>query len=217
MTSAIRLWTGALVAAAASLLWSAGGASAQQVVPAAGPAPVQTAQAQPAAPAPQPPVKIVDEVKIGALAHDVGFLGHHRESGADINLELLFASPDILRYIWHPRPHFGADINSDGKTSNYYAGLTWGGTFYEPHWSRGDGFFALLSVGGSVNDGKISTTDPTRKSLGSHVLFKEGLDLGYKLNDVVSIAAYIDHISNANLANRNEGITNVGARVGYKF
>ncbi len=68
-----------------------------------------------------------------------------------------------------------------------------------------------------MNDGKISTRDPKRKSLGSHILFKEGVDLGYQLNDVVSVAVFIDHISNAGLANRNEGITNGGLRFGYKF
>jgi lipid A 3-O-deacylase len=162
-------------------------------------------------------VKILDEVKFGLLAHDIPLGGHHREEGFDINLEFLFASPDIFRLIWSPRPHVGADINVYGKTSSYYAGLTWGGIFYEPHVFVGDGIFAYLSLGGSVNDGKISTTDPTRKSLGSHVLFREGLDLGYQLSPRLSLAAFIDHISNANLANRNEGLTNAGMRVGFKF
>ena len=54
----------------------------------------------------------VDELKVGGLAHDVGFLGHHVESGADVNVELLFTSPDLLRYIGSPRPHIGADINT---------------------------------------------------------------------------------------------------------
>jgi len=126
-------------------------------------------------------------------------------------------SPDIFRYILRPRPVFGADINSNGDTSNYYAGLAWGGTFYKPGWNRDDGFFGYFTFGPSVNDGKISTNDPHRKSLGSHVLFREGGDLGYQITARVSVAAFIDHISNAGLANRNEGITNGGVRFGYKF
>jgi len=178
----------------------------------------QTAQA----PAPQPPpsptaIRILDEMKVGLLAHDIGFLGHHKESGLDVNLELLFASPDFFKYILSPRPHLGADLNDDGKTSNYYFGLTWGGVFYSPNWNRGDGFFAYLGVGGSVNDGRIFTHDPTRKSLGSYELFHEGLDIGYQLNSVVSVSAFLDHISNASLAAHNQGITNGGARVGLKF
>jgi hypothetical protein len=33
----------------------------------------------------------IDELKLGALAHDVPIFGTHVESGADINLEVLFA------------------------------------------------------------------------------------------------------------------------------
>ena len=47
-------------------------------------------------------LKVVDEVKLGALAHDVGFLGHHLEKGIDVNLEMLFTPPDILSVIGSP-------------------------------------------------------------------------------------------------------------------
>jgi lipid A 3-O-deacylase len=177
----------------------------------------QTAQSTAQTPPSPAAVKILDEFKIGLLAHDVALFGHHRERGVDGNFELLFASPDILRYIWSPRPHIGVDANVNGKTTSYYAGLTWGGIFYQPGWNRDDGFFAYLAIGGSVNDGKISTTDPHRKSLGSHELFREGLDIGYRFNSIVSFSGFVDHISNANLANRNEGLTNAGGRVGFKF
>jgi lipid A 3-O-deacylase len=215
----------ALVGAAVLVTLSHAPAAMAQLV--TGPAPTsqaQTAQTQTAQTPPpqaQPQMatstRIVDEVKLGLLAHDIGFLGHHVEGGEDVNAEILFTSPDFLRYIFSPRPHIGVDINGSGYTSNYYAGLTWGGVFYRPGWNRGDGFFAYFSEGGSYNDGKITSTVSNRKSLGSHELFKEGLDVGYQLNDVVSVAGYIDHISNADLANHNAGITNCGLRFGYKF
>lgn len=180
------------------------------------PAPAaQSAQTQPASSAST--LRILDELKLGFLAHDVGIGGHHKENGYDLNGEILFASPWFFKYIWSPRPHFGIDGNINGKTTFYYAGLTWDWLFYKPGWSHDDGFFAALALGGSVNDGKISTTDPNRKSLGSHVLFREGLDLGYRLNSLLSLSGFIDHSSNAGLANRNEGITNAGMRVGLKF
>ena len=53
--------------------------------------------------------------------------------------------------------------------------------------------------------------------LGSTFLFRESLELGYQINPVVSVSAILDHISNANLAKRNAGITNAGARFGVKF
>jgi lipid A 3-O-deacylase len=163
--------------------------------------------------------KLIDEVKIGVLSHDVGFLGHHVESGADINLEVLFPSPDILGYIGSPRPHIGADINTSGNTSDGYLGLTWGWTLFPSLF--GGGLYFNGSLGGAVQDGltggKNTVPPPGRKLLGSEVLFRESLELGYQLTPIVSVSALLDHISNANLAPRNAGITSAGVRLGYKF
>jgi lipid A 3-O-deacylase len=171
-----------------------------------------------------PPVaaqtKIIDEVKIGGLAHDIGFLGHHVESGADVNVEVLFTSPDILTIIGSPRPHIGGDINTDGKTSDGYFGLTWGIMLIQNLFAAGDGVFANGSLGGAVHDGSPLTgavQPPGRKLLGSRVLFRESAEIGYQFTPQVNVSAILDHISNANLAPRNAGITNVGARVGFKF
>lgn len=211
----LRIARATALAAVALATAGSTAASAQTVAATPDPQAGQVAQAQP-----QPPpagFKILDEIKLGMLAHDVGIGGHHKENGYDVNGEILFASPQIFKVIWSPRPHLGIDGNTNGKTSFYYGGLTWGGVFYRPGWLPDDGFFADLALGGSVNDGKISTTDRHRKSLGSHELFREGLDIGYRLNALVSVSGFIDHSSNAGLANRNEGITNAGARIGFKF
>src|SRR5256885_8860768 len=63
-------------------------------------------------------LNIVDEVKAGILAHDVGFLGHHLEKGPDVNLEMLFTPPDLLAVIGSPRPPIRARINTPRKTSH---------------------------------------------------------------------------------------------------
>jgi lipid A 3-O-deacylase len=181
--------------------------------PAAPPAKPQAAQA----PVSGTQLRILDEIKIGGLAHDIPLGGHGREGGADVNVELLFASPAFFKYIWSPRPHVGVDANTDGNTTSYYAGLAWDWEFYQPGWNRGDGFFATLALGGAIHDGKLDTTNPKRKSLGGRALFREGLDLGYHFNARFSLSAFVDHISNANLANRNEGLTNGGMRFGYRF
>jgi lipid A 3-O-deacylase len=165
-------------------------------------------------------VNFVDEVKVGALAHDVGFLTHHVESGADVNLEMLFVSPDMLSIIGAPRPHIGADINTAGNTSDGYFGLTWGWTLM-PSLFGGGALFANGSLGGAVQDGFTGTQatvpPPGRKLLGSKVLFRESAELGYQITPIVSVSALLDHISNANLAPRNAGITSAGARLGFKF
>ena len=164
--------------------------------------------------------KLVDEVKVGALAHDVGFLGHHVEGGADVNLEILFTSPDFLAVIGSPRPHIGGDINTDGNTSDGYFGLTWGIMLIQNLFGAGDGIFANGSLGGAVHDASPltgSVQPPGHKLLGSRVLFRESAEIGYQINPQVSVSAILDHISNANLAPRNAGITNAGARLGLKF
>ncbi len=161
--------------------------------------------------------KLIDEVKIGVLAHDIGFLTHHVEGGADLNLEVLFPAPDLLTIIGSPRPHIGADINTAGNTSDGYFGLTWGIMLIQSLFGAGDGVFVNGSLGGAVHDGYIDSGPANRKLLGSRVLFRESLELGYQLNPAISVSTLLDHISNANLGRHNMGITSAGARLGFKF
>lgn len=62
----------------------------------------------------------IDEGKVGILAHDVGIFGDNIESGADIDGELVFKSPDFLKIIGSPRQDVGISINTDNKTSLLY-------------------------------------------------------------------------------------------------
>jgi lipid A 3-O-deacylase len=162
-------------------------------------------------------LNIVDEVKTGILAHDVGFLGHHLEAGPDVNLEMLFTPPDVLALIGSPRPHIGADINTAGKTSDGYFGLTWGIMLIQSLFGAGDGVFINGSLGGAVHDGYLNSGPPNRKLFGTRVLFRESAELGYQLVPGISMSALLDHISNANIGHHNMGITSAGARLGFKF
>ena len=191
------------------------------------------AQAPPAAPsgpppspppaAPPPPgpmvvqMPLINEVKTGVLAHDVGFLGDHIERGADINLEILFNSPDFLQAIGSPRPMIGGDINTAGDTSNGYFGLTWGITLIQNLFGWGGSVYGNGGLGAAVHDGFTDNAPAGRKDLGSPVLFHLSLELGYQFTPTLSVSAFLDHMSNANLANHNAGITNAGARFGVKF
>jgi lipid A 3-O-deacylase len=162
-------------------------------------------------------VPFVDEFKIGGLAHDITLFGRHVESGEDVNLEALFTSPTLLAVLGSPRPHLGADINVDGNTSDVYTGLTWGATLLRGLLNPGDGIFVNGSLGGALQDGYELSAPPGRKRLGSPVLFRESVELGYQITSRVSVSAFVDHISNANLAPRNAGITSAGGRLGFKF
>jgi lipid A 3-O-deacylase len=161
--------------------------------------------------------RLIDEFKIGGLAHDVTFGGRHVESGTDVNIEILFTPPDILRWVGSPRPHIGADINTSGNTSQGYFGLTWGIMLIQSLFGAGDGVFVNGSLGGAIHDGYIDTAPPGRKRLGSRILFRESAELGYQLTPNTSVSAIVDHISNANLGSHNAGITSAGARLGFRF
>ncbi len=133
---------------------------------------------------------------------------------------MLFTSPDLLRIIGSPRPHIGADINTAGNTSDGYFGLTWGITLLHGVFGAADGVFAQRQprrrdAGWLYR--RQRGPPPGRKLLGSRILFRESAELGYQINPTVSVSAILDHISNANLAPRNAGITSAGARLGFKF
>jgi lipid A 3-O-deacylase len=153
----------------------------------------------------------LDEGKLGLLYHDITIGGDHREPGPDVNGELLFVSPELLKAIGSPRPHLGGSVNTAGATSYAYAGLTWTLT------PGGGPVFFGLGLGGAVHDGLLNKDIPDRKELGSRALFHESLEAGWRFGGGVSISLFLDHMSNADLARHNAGLTNLGVRTGFKF
>ncbi|HLY54472.1 MAG TPA: acyloxyacyl hydrolase [Stellaceae bacterium] len=161
---------------------------------------------------------IFDEGRLGVYEHDASVFGHQKESGADIGVEVLFKP---FNFLWEPRLAIGGLVNTDGETDQAYVGLTWTWDFVHGVFTSDDGLYAEATLGGGWNNGLINVTDPVlsqeRKSLGSNVLFREDVDLGYRFNPVWSIAVSYNHISNADLGVRNEGLNDIGVRVGMKF
>jgi lipid A 3-O-deacylase len=152
---------------------------------------------------------LIDEARLGLLDHDIGLFDHHAEHGIDINGELLFASPGLLAAIGAPHPNLGFTANTSGNTDYGYFGLAWSGMLRGP-------LFGELGLGGAVHDGRLEAA-PQRKALGSRILFHEELELGYRFTNAFGISVFLDHISNANLAHHNEGLTNLGMRAGFFF
>jgi len=65
---------------------------------------------------------------------------------------------------------------------------------------------------GVTSDGDGLTT------LGCWWLFRESLELGYKVEKQVSIALFWDHVSHGDIcSDRNSGMDNMGIRLHYKF
>ncbi|MEQ8666865.1 MAG: acyloxyacyl hydrolase [Rhodospirillales bacterium] len=158
----------------------------------------------------------ISEIRGGVLNHDEGPFSRNKEDGnPDINAEILFVSPDVLEVIWSPRPHFGADINTGGDTSQLYAGLSW-------EWFLWRDLFAGFSLGGAIHDGKLSmgAHNPDkldRKELGCRVLFRESVEIGWMVTPNHGVSLMLDHISNAARCDINEGLENMGIRYGYRF
>lgn len=155
---------------------------------------------------------LLSEVRAGAFYH--GY--NSPEAGsADVNLELL--SPRVVETgagYWNyliPRLHLGGNINTDGRTSDGYLGLTWTTpTLYR--------IFGEITLGGSVNDGKTSFRPPPGfNAVGCHLMFRESVSLGYQITDHWTVMATAEHISNDRLCDRNAGVTNFGGRIGYVF
>lgn len=169
---------------------------------------------------------VLDEVKFAVLAHDVGFAGG-KEGGADLNGEILFASPvgeaaaravpPYLRWLVRPRLDFGFEANTAGYTSQGYFGLTWTWLLARDLLRPGDGIDFSIGIGPSFNNGLIRSQRPDRKSLGSHVLFHPSLELGYRVTPRSEVSAYFDHDSNAGFARENQSINDAGLRFGIRF
>jgi lipid A 3-O-deacylase len=72
-----------------------------------------------------------------------------------------------------------------------------------------------FKLGAMVHNGEVSPGGfPDRKELGCRVLFHTGGGLGYRLENDVLLQFYMDHSSNGRICDTNEGLDNVGLRVG---
>ena len=155
---------------------------------------------------------LIYELKVGALDHDVANLwsGFRREKESlDINIDAQL-SPSMQLFFGTLRPAVGGTINTEGLTSIGYVDARW--TI-----ESASGLFFALGLGAAVHDGNIGREDPTRKALGSRVLFHIPLEFGYRFDAHNSISAYFEHTSNAYTQTYNEGMDRLGVRYGYRF
>lgn len=165
-------------------------------------------------------------LKLGILKHDPGFLGGV-EPGIDINPEIILRSPIpdswaaelpwYLRFAVQPRPTVGAMVNTAGATNQVYFGATWSWLLASNVINPGDGFTFGIFFGPGFNDGNIAPPRPNHKALGSHVLFREALELGYRITPQYEISVYADHVSNAGFARYNQSLNELGGRFGIRF
>ena len=170
---------------------------------------------------PEPFAGIIDEVRLGISAHDVGY-GLFPDPGAltlsqleDVTFDILFTSPEIdaFRWIGSPRPDLGVTINMDGQDSLAHLSLTWQLPIFDtPLYLEG-------ALGAAIHNGYITGShDPARHSnFGCRLNFYERYGIGAHLDDNVTATLTYEHTSNNGWCAMNQGMSNLGLRLGWKF
>ena len=149
-------------------------------------------------------------IRAGILAHDVPIWSlSSEEGGVDFNAELVFGFPNSRLLSGGVHTNLGLSLNSQGDTSKVYAGLLW-----EYTWDSGP--FINLGLGLAAHDGELDNSDD-KKELGSRILFRIPIEIGLLFTKHQGISIMFDHVSNAYLADPNEGLDTIGLRYTYRF
>ena len=128
----------------------------------------------------------------------------------------------LWRILLQPQAHLGGSLSLAGYTSLLYSGLTWGHQF-------SSGAYTRASFGLALHNGELNYKDDPalpglnyiitgRPQLGSAVLFREGLEVGYRWQGGHGLGLQISHMSHAGLFDeQNDGMTFLSLRYSYKF
>lgn len=153
------------------------------------------------------------ELRISALSHNIE-PGGDEHGGIDLGGSIVFPKVSTglagVSSIWIPRVHIGGTGNLAGKTSFAYAGVTWSLPIMQD-------YFFSFDFGGALNNGEPNGVPQERVAMGCNATFRESASIGRSIAKNMTIAATVEHFSNANLCDHNSGITNVGLMVGYRF
>jgi hypothetical protein len=156
--------------------------------------------------------KLLYGYRIGLLDHDVNGLwsGTRAEGGFDMNVEIVFKKPGFMLWRGRVLPNLGVTVNNQGDTSTLYGGFIW-------EFVSKAGFFFNSGLGLAVHNGELKTDDDQKKALGSRVLFRVPLEIGATFGTRHRISFFFAHISNAYLAEPNQGLDVAGVRYGFQF
>jgi lipid A 3-O-deacylase len=172
----------------------------------------QAADPYGALPAPAISPARIFELRLGVYAHDPV---SPEKGSVDFNGEFLIdAFPRDRSTVLGalvPRLHVGGTGNTNGKTSQGYAGLTW-------TYDITPKIFVEAGFGGAVHNGKTAMLPPVGfNAMGCGWGFHEQGTLGYRFTEAWSVMLTVEHTSNSGICKQNRGLTNLGMRVGYSF
>ncbi|MFZ0132003.1 MAG: acyloxyacyl hydrolase [Desulfobacterales bacterium] len=156
--------------------------------------------------------RILYGCRIGLLYHDVNGLwsGSRAEGGVDANVEIVFSKPGYLLWGGGIRPNLGLTVNNQGDTSTLYGGFVW-------EFVSRAGLFFNTGLGLALHDGELEAGDDRKKALGARVLFRVPIEIGATFGGRHRLSILFAHISNAYLADPNQGLDVLGLRYGIQF
>ena len=170
--------------------------------------------------------QLIEEVRAGVLQHNICVTdckNADKEDGPTIEGELVFASPDVFRYILQPRPYVIASVNTAGDTSYGGVGLLW-------NWDFADGWSFEPSLGYIIHDGETSNPFPNGSPeaeafanenvlLGSEDLFRTGFALNRDFGENWGGQLIFEHLSHGQILGdgRNQGMDSAGVRLYWRF
>ncbi|WP_018149010.1 acyloxyacyl hydrolase [Henriciella marina] len=170
--------------------------------------------------------QFIEEARIGVMQHNVCISdckNADKEDGPNIEGELVFAGPDIFRYIASPRPYIVASYNTAGNTNFGGFGLLW-------NWDFATGWSLEPSLGYVIHDGANESPfpqgDPRSDAFaqnniyfGSDDLFRTGLALNRDIGENWGVQFQYEHLSHGQILGdgRNQGVDNIGVRGYWRF
>ena len=169
---------------------------------------------------PEPFSDIVDEIRIGLHAHRVHhaalpFLVNEWQLNGveDVSFDVLFTSPDVdvFRWIGSPRPEVGTTISLAGRDSLVHANLTWQLPVFDTP------IYLEAGLGAAIHDGALTGAAPGRQNFGCRVNFYERWGVGMHVSDNATATLTYEHTSNNDWCAANDGLSNFGLRLGWKF
>lgn len=119
--------------------------------------------------------------------------------------------PQLLQYLWSPRPFVGGILSLGGRESSIHAGLSW-------QIPVGDIVYLEFAGGGGFHNGALSGVTPPLRNLGCQFLFHWSAGVGANVTDNVTVTAQLQHKSNIVAGcTPNDGMNHFGVSVGWKF
>lgn len=168
---------------------------------------------------------IVQDYRFGIMAHNIKIIdgkNADKEDGANISGDVVFHTPERLKWALSPNPYLTASVNTAGETSWFGGGLYWDFPLTERlSFEAGMGYV--------VHNGEVNNPFPTGSPqftaffndnvlLGSRDLFRPTLGLNYHVNERFGIQLFYEHLSHGQIldSGRNQGMDELGLRLIFK-